>query len=69
MIFFQNSILEFTFGFTNTEQYIIDTLGLLDLKLPLEIVSGTTEIDMEISMSIGSNTTAQLNVGMYGFYS
>ena len=69
VLYFQNSISGFTVGFTNTEKYIKDTLWTIFLDLPLEIVSGTTEIDMEISMSIGANTTAKPNVGKYGFYS
>ena len=53
----------------NAEQYINDTLGLIELYLPLGIVNGTTEIDMDLIFTIGSKTTAQKDVDMYGFYS
>ena len=62
-MFFINSFSELEFGFVNDTITIIE--NKTDLALPLQIVSGRTEIPIDITFTRGDRTTAEEAVGMY----
>ena len=61
----QNSISGIEFGFTNATVYVTDQVGDIELRLPLAIFFGTTELNFTITITLGDNVTAQQGVGTY----